>query len=158
MTAFNEWRLDWINKQLPGTYTNIMDAMQAFAENQGFANWASIGGKNADEAPLVIEGNSGVAESGATVAVGFDQNVSAGAGQEHNGWEVWANETNIGVASGTINAAELRLTIEGHVIKKDDRPITVRYDASKGALKGPTGLNVTTIFAQDVPNGSQQSG
>lgn len=39
---FNSRMLAWINATLSSSYTNINEAMQAFAVEQGFANWASM--------------------------------------------------------------------------------------------------------------------
>jgi hypothetical protein len=41
--TFNERQLRWINARLAATYTNINEAMQAFAESKGAANWSSLG-------------------------------------------------------------------------------------------------------------------
>jgi hypothetical protein len=40
---FNGRLLAWINAQLSASYTNINDAMQAFATSKGAANWSSLG-------------------------------------------------------------------------------------------------------------------
>jgi hypothetical protein len=40
---FNERMLAWINVELaPATYTNVAEAMQAYAESLGFYNWSSM--------------------------------------------------------------------------------------------------------------------
>ena len=41
--TFNEAQLIWINSRLSSTYTNLTEAMQAFAESQGFDNWSAMG-------------------------------------------------------------------------------------------------------------------
>jgi hypothetical protein len=41
--TFNERMIAWINGRLSSSYTNINDAMQAFAVNQGFNDWDSMG-------------------------------------------------------------------------------------------------------------------
>lgn len=38
----NERLLLWINGQLSSTYASVQDAMQAYAESQGFINWSSM--------------------------------------------------------------------------------------------------------------------
>ena len=40
--TFNERMLAWINGRLSSIYTNVNEAMQAYAEDQGFANWSSM--------------------------------------------------------------------------------------------------------------------
>lgn len=40
---FNERMLAWINQTLGASYTSVPAAMQAFAEDQGVANWDSLG-------------------------------------------------------------------------------------------------------------------
>lgn len=44
---FNERMLAWINAQLSTAYTNVNDAMQAFAEDQGATSWNELGVFNA---------------------------------------------------------------------------------------------------------------
>ena len=41
--TFNERMIAWINGYLGASYTNINDAMQAFAVDQGFNDWDSMG-------------------------------------------------------------------------------------------------------------------
>ena len=41
--TFNEAQLLWINSRLGRTYTNINEAMQAFAASEGAYNWSSLG-------------------------------------------------------------------------------------------------------------------
>jgi hypothetical protein len=41
--TFNEAQLLWINSRLSASYTNLTEAMQAFAESQGFDDWSSMG-------------------------------------------------------------------------------------------------------------------
>lgn len=41
--TFNERLLNYINGQLVASHTNLPQAMQAFAENQGANNWDSMG-------------------------------------------------------------------------------------------------------------------
>ena len=41
--TFNERQLRWINDRMGGGYTNLNDAMQAYATGQGFYNWSSMG-------------------------------------------------------------------------------------------------------------------
>jgi hypothetical protein len=41
--TFNERQLRWINDRMGGSYTNLNDAMQAYAAGQGFYNWSSMG-------------------------------------------------------------------------------------------------------------------
>ena len=158
--SFNGTRLDFINKSIPGTFAGLPEAMQAFAANAGATNWVSIGGKNSDEPALPIQGNSGISESGTQVRVAFDLNVSATAGQEGAGWNLWVGNREIGVdAAGSISGAVVTLTPKsGAVIKKTDRPILVYYDAGTGSLKGvdAPGLNVVSIWGLEIPNGSQQ--
>lgn len=159
--TYNETLLDYINKAIPGTYAGVPEAMQAFAANNSFTNWSSIGAKNGDEPPLVVQGNCKVSESGTVVTVVFDINVTTGVGQEAVGWDLWIDNRNVGFDSGVISTNEVRLTIKaGAIIKKDDRPILVYYDSGPGSLKGSGagGLDVKSIFGQEIPNGSQQSG
>lgn len=40
--SWNERLLAWINTTLVASYTNINDAMHAFAIDQGFNNWSSM--------------------------------------------------------------------------------------------------------------------
>lgn len=40
---FNGRMLAWINARLSSSHTNLPAAQQAFAENQGFNNWSSMG-------------------------------------------------------------------------------------------------------------------
>ena len=40
--TWNERMLAWINATLTASYTNINAAMQAYAVDQGFANWSSM--------------------------------------------------------------------------------------------------------------------
>jgi len=40
---FNERMLAWINATLSGSYTNINDAMRAFAIDQGYSSWPEMG-------------------------------------------------------------------------------------------------------------------
>ena len=42
--TFNERMLAWINTMLSSSYTNVNEAMQTYAVNQGFANWSSMDG------------------------------------------------------------------------------------------------------------------
>ena len=155
--TFNETRLDWINKTIPGTYANLCDAMAAFGEQNGVASWDAIGGKNTDEAPLLRQGS--VTESGTVVALLFNEDVSTGAGTEANGWTVEIGETPAvqgSLSGGTIINNQLRLTLEGVVIERGERPIKVSYSKSAGSLKGGTGIAVADIFGFEVVNGSQQ--
>lgn len=39
---FDSRMLAWINATLSTSYTNLNEAMQAFAVNQGFSSWSSI--------------------------------------------------------------------------------------------------------------------
>lgn len=39
---FNERLLDWINFKMTASYTSLPEAMQAYAEDQGFNNWSSM--------------------------------------------------------------------------------------------------------------------
>ncbi len=41
--TFDERMLAWINDQLGTSYSNLPGAMHAYAANQGFDNWASMG-------------------------------------------------------------------------------------------------------------------
>lgn len=41
--AFNERMTAWINARLVSSYTDINDAMKAFAANQGFDSWGEMG-------------------------------------------------------------------------------------------------------------------
>ena len=42
--TFNEAQLLWINSRLaPRVYTNLNEAMQAFAASKGAANWSALG-------------------------------------------------------------------------------------------------------------------
>ena len=41
--VFNERMLAWINAQLSSAYTNINDAMRAFAVSQGVTTWNELG-------------------------------------------------------------------------------------------------------------------
>lgn len=41
--TFNERQLRFINARLSASYTNINQAMQAFAESKGAYNWSSLG-------------------------------------------------------------------------------------------------------------------
>jgi len=41
--TFNERQLLWINARLTATYTSLNEAMQAYAESKGAANWSSLG-------------------------------------------------------------------------------------------------------------------
>jgi len=41
--TFDEACLIWINEKMTTSYTNINEAMQAFAESRGAANWQSLG-------------------------------------------------------------------------------------------------------------------
>lgn len=156
--TINETRLDFINKQLVPTYASLPEAMQAYAENQGFTNWSSIGGKNTDEPPLPLQGKSAVSESGGLITISFDLAISATPAQEAVGWEIWAGRRQISLGGGTISTTELQLTNEGEPVKKHERPVLAYYNAAQGSLKGsaPPGLNVTSIFGLEVANGSQQ--
>lgn len=40
--TFNERMLAWINGRLSSIYTNVNEAMQAYAEDQGFDAWSSM--------------------------------------------------------------------------------------------------------------------
>lgn len=40
---FNGRLLLWINAQLSSAYTNLPEAMQAYAESEGAYNWSSLG-------------------------------------------------------------------------------------------------------------------
>jgi hypothetical protein len=40
---FNGRLLAWLNAQLAASYTNVNDAMQAFAASKGAVNWSSLG-------------------------------------------------------------------------------------------------------------------
>lgn len=40
---FNGRMLAWINARLSSSHTNLPAAQQAFAEDQGFNNWSSMG-------------------------------------------------------------------------------------------------------------------
>lgn len=40
--SFNSRMLAWINASLSTSYTNVNEAMQAFAVDQGFSNWSSM--------------------------------------------------------------------------------------------------------------------
>jgi len=41
--TFNERQLRWINGSMAASYTNLNEAMQAYAESQGAYNWSSMG-------------------------------------------------------------------------------------------------------------------
>lgn len=41
--TFNERQLMWINARMAASYTNLNDAMQAYATSQGAHNWSSMG-------------------------------------------------------------------------------------------------------------------
>lgn len=41
--SFDERMLAWINDTLVSSYTNVNEAMQAYAEDQGFYSWSSMG-------------------------------------------------------------------------------------------------------------------
>ena len=41
--VFNERMLAWINAQLSSAYTNVNDAMRAFAVSQGVTTWNELG-------------------------------------------------------------------------------------------------------------------
>jgi hypothetical protein len=41
--TFNERQLRWINARMAASYTNLNDAMQAYATSQGAHNWSSLG-------------------------------------------------------------------------------------------------------------------
>lgn len=48
--TFNERMLAWLNVELsPAVYTNVAEAMQAYAESLGFANWPSMDAIGAGE-------------------------------------------------------------------------------------------------------------
>jgi hypothetical protein len=41
--TFNERQLRWINDRLTTSYTNLQEAMQAFADSKGASNWSALG-------------------------------------------------------------------------------------------------------------------
>ena len=41
--TFNERQLRWINARLTASYTNLNEAMQAYATSKGAHNWSSLG-------------------------------------------------------------------------------------------------------------------
>jgi len=41
--TFNERQLQWINDRLTTSYTNLQEAMQAFADSKGASNWSALG-------------------------------------------------------------------------------------------------------------------
>jgi hypothetical protein len=41
--TFNERQLRFINARLTANYTNLNEAMQAFADSKSFDNWSSLG-------------------------------------------------------------------------------------------------------------------
>lgn len=41
--TFNERQLRWINARMAASYTNLTEAMQAYATSQGASNWSSMG-------------------------------------------------------------------------------------------------------------------
>ncbi len=41
--TFNERQLRFINSRLTANYTNLNEAMQAFADSKSFDNWSSLG-------------------------------------------------------------------------------------------------------------------
>jgi len=49
--TFNDRMLAWINAQLSSAYTNINDAMRAFAVSQGVTNWNELGTFTAGNSP-----------------------------------------------------------------------------------------------------------
>lgn len=55
--TFNERMLAWINERLSASYASLPEAMQAFAADQGYSNWSSMGVIVLD---TVIEGPGGV--------------------------------------------------------------------------------------------------
>ncbi len=159
--AFNETRLDYINKQLPGTYSNLCDAMAAFAASGDVASWADIGGKNTNEGPIPLEGKCAVGESGLTVTVAFDINI---AGDASNGFTVYYEELGgrpiktASIASGVISGTEDRLTIEGDPIPGSAN-VWVDYNSTTGSIKrADSAPTAVSFWGQRIPNGSQQEG
>ena len=41
--TLNERQLRWINARLTASYTNLTEAMQAYAESKGATNWSGLG-------------------------------------------------------------------------------------------------------------------
>lgn len=41
--TFNERQLRFINSRLTASYTNLNEAMQAFADSKSFYNWSALG-------------------------------------------------------------------------------------------------------------------
>ena len=41
--TFNERQLRFINERLTASYTNLTEAMQAFADSKSFYNWSTLG-------------------------------------------------------------------------------------------------------------------
>jgi len=51
--TFNERFLLWLNAQLGSSHTSLPAAMQAFAEDQGYRNWSSMGSFGPATSPAV---------------------------------------------------------------------------------------------------------
>lgn len=41
--TFNERQLRFVNSRLTASYTNLTEAMQAFADSKSFYNWSTLG-------------------------------------------------------------------------------------------------------------------
>jgi hypothetical protein len=48
--TFDERQLRWINARMGATFTNLDEAMQAYATGQGVYNWSSLGALEDTEA------------------------------------------------------------------------------------------------------------
>ncbi len=54
--TFNEAMLIWINSRMGVTYTNLPEAMQAYAESAGAYNWSSLGSLSTGGKALLLNG------------------------------------------------------------------------------------------------------
>lgn len=71
--TFNERQLRWINDRMGGGYTNLNDAMQAYAAGQGFYNWSSMGVlENTANFTLGMPAGSTYTRTGAATGLALD--------------------------------------------------------------------------------------
>jgi len=93
--TWDERLLAWINSKLAASYTNINDAKQAYAVDQGFANWSSM-----DSITLAISGAATLAgDEPQIIVLDFTDDAFAGSGG-HYGSAYIRNDSEAEIAAG----------------------------------------------------------
>lgn len=126
--SFNSRMLAWINATLSASYTNVNEAMQAFAVDQGFANWDSMNTFTVN--PEWVQLAANVAP---TLDIDYDNNRAYASRNETTPAAI-LTVTRSGTNATYINAAGLLTTVGANTLRTGTAGATIEPAATNVVL------------------------